>query len=72
MVISSPNELIIALEDEREQKGENKPKLFIYSKINTRNRYWPQSKTTETFPEDIQNHNYLKERYIEKLNYTLI
>lgn len=68
----SPNALIIALEEEREQKGENQPKLFIYSKINTRDKNWPHSTPGEIYPEDVQNLNYLKERYIEHLNYTLL
>jgi len=62
-------ELLITLEEEREQRGEIQPKLFIYSKINTRNRYWPSS-VTPGREKEIENLNYLKERFIGKLNYT--
>lgn len=62
-------ELLITLEEEREQKGEIQPELFVYSKINPRNRYWPSSVTLER-EKEIENLNYLKERYIGKLNYT--
>ena len=62
-------ELLITLEEEREQRGEIQPKLFIYSKINPRNRYWPASVTPER-EREIENLNYLKERFIGKLHYT--
>jgi len=62
-------ELLITLEEERVQKGEIQPKLFIYSKINPRNRYWPASVTPER-EKEIENLNYLKERFIGKLQYT--
>lgn len=62
-------ELLITLEEERERNGEIQPELFIYSKINTRNRYWP-ALVTPGREKEIENLNYLKERFIGKLNYT--
>lgn len=54
------------LEDEK-----NLPVLFVYSKINTWDRNWPNSQI-DIREEDSEKLDYLKNRYIKDLNYTLI
>jgi len=64
-------ERIIELEEQREEDGEIQPVLFIYSKVNTRDPYWPHS----TIPISVsyqEKLDYFKMRYIEQLNYSHI
>ena len=62
---------IIALEKERVEKGEIEPKLFIYSKVNTLNRYWPQS-DIPLYERYDKNLNYLRGQYIDTYDYSLL
>jgi hypothetical protein len=57
-------------QQELEQKGDL-PKLFIYSKLDTNNRKWPNTKNVciESHTEKLE---YLKNRYIKDLNYSLL
>ena len=64
-------ERIIELEEQREEDGEIQPVLFIYSKVNTRDPYWPHS-TIPISVSDQEKLDYFKMRYIEQLNYSHI
>lgn len=62
---------IIALEEERVEMGEIEPKLFIYSKVNPRDRYWPQS-NAPLWAQDKEKIDYLGSKYIDTYQYTLL
>ena len=47
------------------------PKLFIYSKVNTRDWSWPNTNLICS-NDDCVKLDYLKEEYIKKLNYDLL
>lgn len=64
-------EQIISLEEERAEKDEIKPVLFIYSKVNTLYQYWPDNEIP--LNERYKNHlNYLKYRYIQDYHYSFL
>lgn len=62
---------IIELEEKRESMGDIEAKLFIYSKVNTYDFLWPQYNLAIS-PVQFEKLQYLKERYIGELNYTLL
>jgi hypothetical protein len=64
-------ESIMGLEEERVRTGEIQPKLFIYSKINTRDRYWPLGDTPLKETDEAKL-DYLKGQYIDTYQYSYL
>jgi hypothetical protein len=62
-------EKIMDFEGDRAEIGEIKPKLFVYSKVNTRDRYWPRG-DTPLKESDEKKLNYLKNQYITTYQYS--
>jgi len=62
----------IILEQTKLESAQKYPRLFIVPKVNTRNRYWPESDLTTLSIEDKEKLAYIKNRYISELNYTLL
>jgi len=62
-------EKIMELEEKRAEAGEIMPKLFVYSKVNTRDRYWPRG-DTPLKESDEKKLNYLKNQYITTYQYS--
>ncbi len=60
---------IMELEERRAEAGEIVPKLFVYSKVNTRDMYWPLG-DTPLKEEDERKLGYLKDRYITAYQYS--
>ncbi|MFA5613334.1 MAG: hypothetical protein WC993_02565 [Methanoculleus sp.] len=61
-------EAIVDLEEERVRTGEIQPKLFIYPKVNTRDRYWPGGDTPLKETDEAKL-DYLKGQYIDTYQY---
>jgi len=62
---------VIQLEDERERRGEIIPVLFIYSKVSTADKFWPDSGSPPS--ERYQNTTRsMKNRYIYDYHYSLL
>jgi len=70
-VLQYTKERIVALEEERVEKEMHEVVLFIYSKVNTRDIYWPRS-TKAINDADEEKLNYLKGQYIDTYQYSLI
>jgi hypothetical protein len=66
-----PEESIIDLEEERAKTNKIMPKLFVYSKVNTEDRYWPLDSTPHS-EQDENKLSYLKDRYIHTYRYSLL
>ncbi len=64
-------EAIISLEEERARAGEIQPKLFIYSKVNTGDRYWPGGDTPLKETNEAKL-DYLKGQYIDTYQYSYL
>lgn len=62
---------IVELERERENKGEIIPKLFIYSKVNTLDKFWPKSGSSLIEQYEHTTHS-MKNRYIYNYQYFLL
>ncbi len=47
------------------------PKLLVYSKVDTRDRYWPETDNI-AIDEDLAKFDYIRNEYINELNYSLL
>lgn len=50
----------------------NYPKLFVYSKVDPRCSGWPNDEVSSLTKKDLPKVEYLKDQYINKLNYNLV
>lgn len=69
-LLLKPIEQIKENQQKLKQK-ENLPKLFIYSKVNTRNRNWPNTDDV-CMEDDKEKLEYLENQYIGNFSYSLL
>ncbi len=63
-------ESLKAKQESVEKRGEY-PKLLVYSKVDTRDRYWPDTDNI-AIKEDLEKYDYIRNKYINELNYSLL